>query len=127
DDTLSALDIHTEELVERALKRVLVGVTGIVVAHRASTVLLAHRVAVLTDGRSAHVGTHSDLLATVPEYRELLSAEFNAEAEMATQSPGAEAEMATQSPGAEAARATESDPPDPETAGGDLTPAGGAR
>lgn len=87
DDTLSALDIHTEELVERALKRVLVGVTGIVVAHRASTVLLADRVAVLIDGRIAHVGTHSDLLATVPEYRELLSAEFNAEAEMATQSP----------------------------------------
>ncbi|MDN5726409.1 MAG: ATP-binding cassette domain-containing protein, partial [Propionibacteriales bacterium] len=82
DDTLSALDIHTEELVERALKRVLVGVTGIVVAHRASTVLLADRVAMLHEGRIAHVGTHSYLLENVPEYRELLSAEFNAEAEM---------------------------------------------
>src|SRR5690606_6274542 len=69
DDTLSALDIHTEELVERALKRVLVGVTGIVVAHRASTVLLADRVAMLIGGRIAHVGTHAELLATVPEYR----------------------------------------------------------
>ena len=37
DDTLSALDIHTEALVEEALRRVLAGVTGIVVAHRAST------------------------------------------------------------------------------------------
>ena len=45
DDTLSALDIHTEALVEEALQRVLAGVTGIVVAHRASTVLLADRVA----------------------------------------------------------------------------------
>jgi len=82
DDTLSALDIHTEALVEEALKRVLVGVTGIVVAHRASTVLLADRVALLQDGTITHVGTHHDLLVTVPEYRDLLSAEFDAEEEL---------------------------------------------
>jgi ATP-binding cassette subfamily B protein len=76
DDTLSALDIHTEALVEEALRRVLVGVTGIVVAHRASTVLLADRVAVLVGGTIAHVGTHAELLAQVPEYRALLSAEY---------------------------------------------------
>jgi len=79
DDTLSALDIHTEALVEQALKRVLVGVTGIVVAHRASTVMLADRVALLQSGTISHVGTHSELLANVPEYRELLSADFDAE------------------------------------------------
>jgi len=79
DDTLSALDVHTEELVEEALKRVLVGVTGIVVAHRASTVLLADRVAVLMDGTIAHVGTHAELLAEVPDYRALLSAEYEDE------------------------------------------------
>ena len=76
DDTLSALDIHTEALVEEALRRVLVGVTGIVVAHRASTVLLADRVAMLSGGTLAHVGTHAELLAEVPEYRALLSAEY---------------------------------------------------
>lgn len=79
DDTLSALDIHTEALVEEALKRVLVGVTGIVVAHRASTVLLADRVAMLVDGRIAAVGTHAELLASNDDYRDLLSGEFNAE------------------------------------------------
>ena len=79
DDTLSALDIHTEALVEAALQRVLVGVTGIVVAHRASTVLLADRVAVLVDGTIKHVGTHAELLADVPEYRELLSADVEIE------------------------------------------------
>ncbi|HIW29901.1 MAG TPA: ABC transporter ATP-binding protein/permease [Candidatus Luteococcus avicola] len=79
DDTLSALDIHTEALVEQALKRVLVGVTGIVVAHRASTVMLADRVALLQSGTISHVGTHSELLANVSEYRELLSADFDAE------------------------------------------------
>lgn len=79
DDTLSALDIHTEALVEEALQRVLVGVTGIVVAHRASTVLLADRVAMLSGGTLRYVGTHSELLENVPEYRDLLSAEFAAE------------------------------------------------
>ena len=76
DDTMSALDIHTEALVEEALQRVLVGVTGLVVAHRASTVMLADRVAMLHGGTLTHIGTHAELLATVPEYRELLSAEY---------------------------------------------------
>lgn len=75
DDTLSALDVHTEAEVTEALHRVLGGVTGIVVAHRASTVLLADRVALLADGRITHVGTHTQLLAEVPEYRDLLAAD----------------------------------------------------
>jgi ATP-binding cassette, subfamily B, bacterial len=75
DDTLSALDVHTEKLVEEALQRVLADTTGLVVAHRASTVLLADRVALLQDGRITHVGQHRDLLATVPAYRDQLAAE----------------------------------------------------
>jgi ATP-binding cassette subfamily B protein len=75
DDTLSALDIHTEKLVEEALQRVLASTTGLVVAHRASTVLLADRVALLQDGTITHVGDHRELLATVPAYRELLAAD----------------------------------------------------
>jgi ATP-binding cassette subfamily B protein len=73
DDPLSALDVHTEAEVERALREVLSGVTALVVAHRPSTVQLADRVAMLADGRIAAVGTHSELLATVPAYRTLLS------------------------------------------------------
>lgn len=75
DDTLSALDVHTEKLVEDALRRVLETTTGLIVAHRASTVLLADRVALLEDGRITHVGEHRELLATVPAYRELLAAD----------------------------------------------------
>lgn len=75
DDTLSALDVHTEKLVEEALSRVLATTTGLVVAHRASTVMLADRVALLQDGRITHVGPHRELLDTVPAYRELLSAD----------------------------------------------------
>lgn len=75
DDTLSALDVHTEAAVTEALRTALRGVTGVVVAHRASTVLLADRVALLEHGTITHVGTHAELLATVPRYRYLLSAE----------------------------------------------------
>ncbi|CAN5150696.1 ABC transporter ATP-binding protein [soil metagenome] len=75
DDTLSALAVHTEKLVEDALRRVLADTTAIVVAHRASTVLLADKVALLQDGTITHVGRHTDLLATVPAYRELLAAD----------------------------------------------------
>ena len=79
DDTLSALDVHTEKLVEEALRRVLADTTGLVVAHRASTVLLADRVALLQDGTITHVGDHRELLATVPAYRELLAADAEAD------------------------------------------------
>ncbi|MEU4197301.1 ABC transporter ATP-binding protein [Kribbella sp. NPDC026611] len=75
DDTLSALDVHTEALVEEALRNVLSDTTGIVVAHRASTVMLADKVALLQGGTVTHVGTHQELLATVPAYRHLLAAE----------------------------------------------------
>jgi ATP-binding cassette subfamily B protein len=74
DDPLSALDVHTESLVEEALTRVLAGTTALLVVHRPSTVALADRVALLADGVIAAVGTHSELLATVPAYRDVLSA-----------------------------------------------------
>lgn len=73
DDPLSALDIHTESKVEQALRSVLTGTTALVVAHRASTVLLADRVALLAEGRIAAVGTHAELLTSNPDYRELLT------------------------------------------------------
>ncbi|MFH8613687.1 ABC transporter ATP-binding protein [Streptomyces sp. NPDC017979] len=73
DDPLSALDVHTEALVEAALRRVLEGTTALVVAHRPSTVLLADRVALLSGGRIAAVGTHQELLRTNAEYAWLMS------------------------------------------------------
>jgi ATP-binding cassette, subfamily B, bacterial len=73
DDPLSALDVHTEALVERALRDVLAETTALVVAHRPSTVLLADRVALLSGGRIVAMGTHSELLAEVPAYRDLLA------------------------------------------------------
>ncbi|MEV5482257.1 MULTISPECIES: ABC transporter ATP-binding protein [Streptomyces] len=75
DDPLSALDVHTEALVEAALRQVLSTTTALVVAHRPSTVLLADRVALLSGGRIAAVGTHHELLRDNPEYAALMSGE----------------------------------------------------
>jgi ATP-binding cassette subfamily B protein len=72
DDPLSALDVHTEALVERALAAVLGETTGLIVVHRPSTVALADRVALLIDGTFAAVGTHSELMR-LPAYAEILS------------------------------------------------------
>ncbi|MGW5689439.1 ABC transporter ATP-binding protein [Streptomyces asiaticus] len=84
DDPLSALDVHTEALVEAALRRVLASTTALVVAHRPSTVLLADRVALLSEGRIAAVGTHQRLLRESAEYRSLMSGQ---EAEEGERSP----------------------------------------
>ncbi|MDQ2877272.1 MAG: ABC transporter ATP-binding protein, partial [Actinomycetota bacterium] len=74
DDPLSALDVHTEAKVTRALSDVLSMSTALIVAHRPSTVLLADRVALLAGGVIAAVGTHRDLLDREPRYRHLMSA-----------------------------------------------------
>jgi len=73
DDPLSALDVNTESLVEAALRRVLVKTTALIVAHRPSTVMLADRVALLEDGRVTAVGRHSELLASSPHYKFVIS------------------------------------------------------
>jgi multiple sugar transport system ATP-binding protein len=75
DDPLSALDVHTEGKVTAALAAVLTSTTALIVAHRPSTVQLADRVALLQGGVITAIGRHTELLATEPRYRYLMSAE----------------------------------------------------
>ncbi|MFJ7074645.1 ABC transporter ATP-binding protein [Streptomyces sp. NPDC098781] len=79
DDPLSALDVHTEAAVEAALRDVLAETTALIVAHRPSTVLLADRVALLSDGRVTAVGTHHELLRSNAEYAHLMAGTEEAE------------------------------------------------
>jgi ATP-binding cassette, subfamily B, bacterial len=75
DDPLSALDVHTEERVTRALREILADATALVVAHRPSTVALADTVALLSGGVIAATGSHRDLLTSNPEYAALMDVE----------------------------------------------------
>jgi ATP-binding cassette, subfamily B, bacterial len=78
DEALPGLDAHTEAEIAEALRVALKGTTGIIVARRLSTVLLADRVALLEDAEAGPtvtlVGRHAEFFARVPRYRHLLTA-----------------------------------------------------
>jgi ATP-binding cassette subfamily B protein len=62
DEATSRLDPHTERYVERAIDRLLVGRTGIIVAHRLRTVGRVDRILILEGGRIAELGRRVDLV-----------------------------------------------------------------
>jgi ATP-binding cassette subfamily B protein len=76
DDPLSALDVSTEALVEESLGRVLRNMTGLLVVHRPSTVALASRVALLSDGVIVAAGTHHELMRRA-DYASVLAVEYD--------------------------------------------------
>ncbi len=62
DEATSNVDVHTEDLIERGLRRLLAGRTAIVIAHRLSTIRRASRIIVLEHGEIAEQGSHEELL-----------------------------------------------------------------
>jgi ABC-type multidrug transport system fused ATPase/permease subunit len=64
DEATSSLDVPTERAVQRALRTVLASRTALIIAHRLSTVEIADRVLVLSDGRVVEDGTPADLIAS---------------------------------------------------------------
>jgi ATP-binding cassette subfamily B protein len=71
DESTSSLDGRNEQLMREAIDAVAENRTMIVIAHRLSTVVDSDQIVVLDHGRVVGVGTHSELVATVPLYREL--------------------------------------------------------
>ncbi|MCC3775330.1 ABC transporter ATP-binding protein [Streptomyces sp. UNOB3_S3] len=73
DDATSAVDARVEHEIHEALRGVMAGRTTLLIAHRASTLALADRVAVLDGGRLVDVGTAEELQGRCARYRELLT------------------------------------------------------
>jgi ATP-binding cassette subfamily B protein len=71
DESTSSLDGLNEQLMKDAIDRVASNRTLIVIAHRLSTVVDSDRIVVLEKGRVLGAGTHEQLVAKVPLYREL--------------------------------------------------------
>jgi ATP-binding cassette subfamily B protein len=63
DEATSSIDTETEQLIQKALERLLIGRTSIVIAHRLSTIQKADRILVLHRGQVREYGTHQELLA----------------------------------------------------------------
>lgn len=78
DEATSALDAESEVLVQKALDKLMVGRTTLVIAHRLSTVLKADRILVLNEGRLAEEGNHQSLIAKGGIYARLAKLQFEA-------------------------------------------------
>lgn len=79
DDTFSALDFKTDAKLRSALRNEIADATVIIVAQRVGTVMDAHRIIVLDQGRIAGIGTHRELLDTCEVYREIVSSQLTEE------------------------------------------------
>jgi len=80
DDSTSAVDVETEARIQAALTSLRRGKTCFVVAQRISTVLTADKILVLDDGRIVAEGTHRELLATSPIYRDIYESQMEGDA-----------------------------------------------
>jgi putative ABC transport system ATP-binding protein len=74
DEATSAVDVHTERMIQRALRRLCEGRTAIVIAHRLATIRDADRIAVIRDGQVVELGSHAELTALGGAYARLYEA-----------------------------------------------------
>ena len=78
DDSFSALDYKTDAALREAIARELTDTAVVVVAQRVATIMHAHEIIVLDDGRVVGRGTHEELLRSCPEYLEIAESQLSA-------------------------------------------------
>ena len=76
DDSASALDYATDAALRKALRALPWHPTVFVVSQRTASIRHADRILVLEDGRAAGLGTHDELMAACPVYREIHESQY---------------------------------------------------
>ena len=77
DEALSSVDAQNEVLIQEALSRLMEGRTTLIIAHRLSSVIDAHRILVLEQGKVVESGSHTELLRAHGVYAELMAGQQN--------------------------------------------------
>ncbi|OYP36412.1 ABC transporter ATP-binding protein [Rhodopirellula sp. MGV] len=75
DEATSQIDLESEQLIHEALRKFLVGRTGVMITHRSSTLAMADRIVVIEQGRVAAAGDHAHLVDQNRFYRSLCGSE----------------------------------------------------
>ncbi len=76
DEATSSIDTESEQLIQTAIEKLLVGRTAIVIAHRLSTIQNADKIIVLHKGEIKEIGNHQELLAKRGIYYKLYQLQY---------------------------------------------------
>ena len=76
DEATSSVDTRTEELIQKAMDRLMEGRTSFVIAHRLSTIRNADLILVMKDGNIIEQGNHDELMAQGGFYAALYNSQF---------------------------------------------------
>ena len=77
DEATSSVDSETEEIIQKAIKKLMVNRTSIIVAHRLSTIREANSILVLEKGSVDEIGNHKELMAKKGMYFTLFQKQFD--------------------------------------------------
>ena len=83
DEATSSVDTRTEELIQKAMDKLIEGRTSFVIAHRLSTIRNADLILVMRDGNIIEQGNHDQLMEENGFYADLYNSQFDEEAEYA--------------------------------------------
>ncbi len=78
DEATSSVDTRTEELIQKAMDKLMEGRTSFVIAHRLSTIRNADLILVMKDGNIIEQGNHDDLMQQGGFYADLYNSQFEA-------------------------------------------------
>ena len=76
DEATSNVDTRTEELVQKAMDKLMKGRTSFIIAHRLSTIKNADNILVMNEGDIIETGTHEELMKRKGFYADLYNSQF---------------------------------------------------